>query len=85
MYDVRGPLGFGVRRATYLIDQARYIRGAVLADFRIGEHEEFIRRAAALSAGRGAARAAAEGAPPSEPDAHQVRAAETRHTHEYMK
>jgi peroxiredoxin Q/BCP len=50
MYDVRGPLGFGVRRATYLIDQARYIRGAVLADFRIGEHEAFIRRTVALSA-----------------------------------
>ena len=51
MYDVRGPFGFGVRRATYLIDQARYIRGAVLADFRIGEHEAFIRRMVALSAG----------------------------------
>ena len=51
MYDVRGPLGFGVRRATYLIDQARYIRAAVLADFRISEHEEFVRRAVALSAG----------------------------------
>ena len=50
MYEVRGPLGFGVRRATYLIDQARYIRGAVLADFRIAEHEEFARKAAALSA-----------------------------------
>jgi thioredoxin-dependent peroxiredoxin len=50
MYDVRGPLGFGVRRATYLIDQARYIRGAVLADFRIAEHEDFIRRTVALSA-----------------------------------
>ncbi|MGB6604178.1 MAG: peroxiredoxin [Steroidobacteraceae bacterium] len=53
MYDVRGPLGFGVRRVTYLIDQARYIRGAVLADFRIGEHEAFIRRAVALSATSG--------------------------------
>ena len=51
MYDVQGPLGFGVRRATYLIDQARYIRAAVLADFRISQHEEFIRRAVALSAG----------------------------------
>jgi thioredoxin-dependent peroxiredoxin len=50
MYDVRGPLGFGVRRATYLIDQARYIRGAVLADFRITEHEDFVRKAVALSA-----------------------------------
>jgi thioredoxin-dependent peroxiredoxin len=51
MYDVLGPFGFGVRRATYLIDQARYIRSAVLADFRIGEHEAFVRRAVALSAG----------------------------------
>jgi peroxiredoxin Q/BCP len=51
MYDVRGPLGIGVRRATYLIDQARYIRAAVLADFRIAQHEAFIRRAVALSAG----------------------------------
>ncbi len=53
MYDVLGPLGFGVRRATYLIDQARYIRSAMLADFRIGEHAEFVRRAAALSTGAG--------------------------------
>jgi thioredoxin-dependent peroxiredoxin len=51
MYDVRGPLGFGVRRATYLIDQARYIRAAVLADFRIAEHEAFVRKAVAMSAG----------------------------------
>jgi len=50
MYDVQGPFGFGVRRATYLIDQARYIRAAVLADLRIGQHEDFIRRAIALSA-----------------------------------
>jgi len=49
MYDVNGPLGIGVRRATYLIDQARQIRGAVLADFRISQHEDFIRRATALS------------------------------------
>jgi thioredoxin-dependent peroxiredoxin len=56
MYDVRGPLGFGVRRATYLIDQARYIRSAVLANFRVSEHEDFIRKAVALSAG-GARRA----------------------------
>ena len=49
MYDVNSPLGLGVRRATYLIDQARQIRGAVLADFRISQHEDFIRKAAALS------------------------------------
>lgn len=51
MYEVRGPLGFGVRRATYLIDQARYIRAAVLADFRIAEHEDFVRKAVAMSTG----------------------------------
>jgi peroxiredoxin Q/BCP len=51
MYEVQGPLGFGVRRATYLIDQARYVRAAVLADFRIAEHVAFIRRAVALSTG----------------------------------
>ena len=50
MYGVQGPLGFGVRRATFLIDQARHIQDAVLADFRIGEHESFIRKAVALSA-----------------------------------
>jgi peroxiredoxin Q/BCP len=50
MYDVLGPLGIGTRRATYLIDQARYIRGAVLADFRVTQHEDFVRRAVALSA-----------------------------------
>lgn len=50
MYDVNGPLGFGVRRATFLIDQARYIRDAVLADFRIAAHDAFISKAIALAA-----------------------------------
>ena len=49
MYEVNGPLGFSVRRVTYLIDQARVIRDAVLADFRIDRHEEFIQRSLALS------------------------------------
>jgi thioredoxin-dependent peroxiredoxin len=49
MYDVNGLLGLGVRRATYLIDQARQIRSAVLADFRISQHEDFVRKATALS------------------------------------
>jgi peroxiredoxin Q/BCP len=49
MYDVNGLLGLGVRRATYLIDQTRHIRGAVLADFRISQHEDFIRKATLLS------------------------------------
>jgi len=50
MYDVDGPLGFGVRRATFLVDPARYVRGVVLADFRIGRHAAFIRRALATIA-----------------------------------
>jgi thioredoxin-dependent peroxiredoxin len=51
MYEVNGPLGFSVRRVTYLIDQARMIRDAMLADFRIDRHEEFVRRSLALSRG----------------------------------
>ena len=49
MYDVNGPLGLGVRRVTYLIDQARVIRAAVRADFRISQHEDFVRKATLLS------------------------------------
>jgi peroxiredoxin Q/BCP len=50
MYGVQGPLGLGVRRATFLIDQARRIQDAVLADLRIARHEAFVRKAVALSA-----------------------------------
>jgi thioredoxin-dependent peroxiredoxin len=50
MYGVNGPLGFGVRRATYLIDGSRRIRATVLADFKIGRHEDFVRKAIALRA-----------------------------------
>ncbi|MGB8327417.1 MAG: peroxiredoxin [Steroidobacteraceae bacterium] len=46
-YGANGPLGLGVRRVTYLIDPGRVIRGVVSADFRIAEHEEFIRKALA--------------------------------------
>jgi thioredoxin-dependent peroxiredoxin len=49
MYDLNGPLGVGVRRGTYLIDQGRHIRDAVLADFRIALHEAFIRRVTAMA------------------------------------
>ena len=51
MYGVNGPLGIGVRRATYLIDGGRRIRDAVLADFRIGKHMDFVRKAILLRAG----------------------------------
>src|ERR1700722_4662824 len=48
MYGVNGPLGVGVRRASYLIDGGRRIRDVVLADFRIGRHSEFVRKAVML-------------------------------------
>jgi peroxiredoxin len=50
MYGVNGPLGIGVRRATYLIDGSRRIHDAVLADFRIGRHSDFVRKAILLRA-----------------------------------
>jgi len=50
LYDVNGPLGIGVRRASYLIDKKRRICDVVVADLMIGQHEEFVRKAIALSA-----------------------------------
>jgi peroxiredoxin Q/BCP len=52
-YGVDGPLGIGVRRATFLIDAKRRIADAVLADLRIGRHQEFVERAIEARAGRG--------------------------------
>jgi len=46
-YGVMGPLGFGVRRASFLINTAGVIESAVLADLRIGRHEAFFRKIAA--------------------------------------
>jgi peroxiredoxin Q/BCP len=48
MYGVNGPLGIGVRRASFLIDGSRRIRNVVLADFMIGRHADFVRRAVML-------------------------------------
>jgi peroxiredoxin Q/BCP len=48
MYRLNGPLGIGVRRASYLVDGGRRVRDAVLADFRIGRHMDFVRKAVAL-------------------------------------
>jgi peroxiredoxin Q/BCP len=50
MYGVNGPLGIGVRRASFLIDGGRRIRDAVLADFMIGRHADFVRKAVMLRA-----------------------------------
>ena len=51
-YDLDGPLGFGVRRGTYLIGKDGTIRDSVLADLRIGAHEAFVKKA--LEAGASA-------------------------------
>ena len=48
MYDVDGPFGVGVRRATFLINQDRTIQDAVQADVRIGRHQDFIEKAVML-------------------------------------
>ena len=48
MYDVDGPFGVGVRRATFLINQDRTIKDAIQADVRIGRHQEFIEKAVVL-------------------------------------
>lgn len=53
-FDVDGPLGIGVRRATFLIDGNRRILDAVLADLRIGRHQEFVERAIAARVNRSA-------------------------------
>ena len=51
-FGVDGPLGIGVRRATFLIGADGIIRDSVLADLRIGRHAEFIRRAIVDAGGR---------------------------------
>jgi peroxiredoxin Q/BCP len=48
MYDVDGPFGVGVRRATYLITQGSKIQDAIQADVMIGRHAEFIEKAVIL-------------------------------------
>ncbi len=48
MYEVDGPFGVGVRRATFLINQDRTIEDALLADVRVGRHTDFIQKAVML-------------------------------------
>ena len=50
MYGVNGPLGIGVRRASFLLDGSRRIQEVVLADFMISRHQDFVRKAIALRA-----------------------------------
>jgi peroxiredoxin Q/BCP len=46
-YGVDGPLGIGVRRATFLINSEGVIEDVVLADLLIGRHSDFIRQSIA--------------------------------------
>ena len=46
-YGVDGPLGIGVRRATFLIAPSGQIEDVLLADLLIGKHSDFIRQAVA--------------------------------------
>jgi len=48
MYDVDGPFGVGVRRATYLISQGAKIQSALQADVMISRHADFIEKAVIL-------------------------------------
>lgn len=44
-FGVDGPLGFGVRRATFLIGQDKVIKARVVSDLLVGSHTRFIREA----------------------------------------
>jgi len=46
-FGVDGPLGIGIRRATFLIDADRTIRAAVKADLRLTPHRQLIEAALA--------------------------------------
>lgn len=46
-FGVDGMLGFGVRRATFVIDADKTIRGRVVSELSVGNHTDFIREAIA--------------------------------------
>ena len=41
-FGVNGPMGFGVRRVTFLINEEKRIADRVIADFAIKRHAQFI-------------------------------------------
>lgn len=49
-FGVDGPLGFGVRRATYLIGQDKIVRNRVVADLFLQSHIDLIRETMGRSA-----------------------------------
>lgn len=46
-YGVDGPLGFGVRRATYHIGQDKIVKNRVVADFSANSHIDLLRETVA--------------------------------------
>ena len=42
-YGVNGPLGYGVRRVTFLIDGTKHIKNRVVADLFVRKHMELIK------------------------------------------
>ena len=43
-FGVDGPLGFGVRRATFLIDRSKRITNRVVSDLFVGGHLELVKK-----------------------------------------
>jgi peroxiredoxin Q/BCP len=43
-YGVDGPLGFGVRRVTFLIDRSRVVRNRVVSDLFVGSHTDLLNK-----------------------------------------
>ncbi len=43
-YGVNGPMGFGVRRATFLIGEDGIVKKRVVSDFDVSAHTRFIKK-----------------------------------------
>ena len=43
-YGVEGPLGFGVRRATFLINQQQIVENRVVSDLFVGSHTDLLKQ-----------------------------------------
>ena len=43
-YGVDGPLGFGVRRVTFLVDGSKTIRNRVVSEVFVGSHTDLLRK-----------------------------------------
>jgi peroxiredoxin Q/BCP len=43
-YGVDGPLGFGVKRVTFLIDRSKIIRNRVVSELFVGSHTDLLKQ-----------------------------------------